>query len=299
MFPDLFDEYMASMTYRNPEVRWATIEDDVQRRDLTVNALFYDISTQEIVDLVGGIDDIKNGIIRAVGNPAERFEEDSLRTLRAIRFAARMGSELDPDTSQGVTSAAAHELTGTTPERISEEFIKGLSSAQDPQQYVDLALTHGLMKHIFPGLKITNNLEHAPLASQIAALTVGNDPTQVMNTMKRMRFGGSVRDKAVLLLSIATVSPDDAVNLKKEAKRVKLTDDEIKAFTDMSGVPSRTTAGAFMRFVREPSATSARELMDQGLQGAEIGKAMRAADTQRFMSFMSESRSRTLRALLS
>ena len=121
----------------------------------------------------------------------------------------------------------------------------------------------------------------------------------VKNVMKQTSFGGSVRDKAALLLSIAEVSPDNVVSLKKEAQRVKLTDEEIKTFTDMSGLPSRTTADAFMRFVREPPAVSARELMDQGIQGAEIGKAMRAADVRKFMSLIGESRSRTLSRLLS
>ena len=79
-----------------------TIEDDVKRRDLTVNALFYDINKNEIVDLVGGVDDIKNNIIRAVGNPTDRFNEDRLRILRAIRFTARIDGEIDTETSNAI-----------------------------------------------------------------------------------------------------------------------------------------------------------------------------------------------------
>ncbi len=82
---------------RRPDsVTFSDIETDVKRRDLTINALFYDIGTKEIVDLVGGMGDIKNGVVRTVGDAGERFDEDRLRILRAIRFAARVGSKLDP-----------------------------------------------------------------------------------------------------------------------------------------------------------------------------------------------------------
>jgi tRNA nucleotidyltransferase/poly(A) polymerase len=75
---------------RRPDVKiGATIESDAARRDLRVNALYYDIDTNEIIDLVGGLDDLKNNTINMVGNPQERFEEDPLRILRFFRFYSR------------------------------------------------------------------------------------------------------------------------------------------------------------------------------------------------------------------
>jgi tRNA nucleotidyltransferase/poly(A) polymerase len=75
---------------RNPEVKLgATIESDAARRDLRINALYYDLDTNEIIDLVGGVDDLKNGEINMVGNAQERFEEDPLRILRFFRFFSR------------------------------------------------------------------------------------------------------------------------------------------------------------------------------------------------------------------
>ena len=80
---------------RNPKVNLGvTIEEDVKRRDLTYNALFYDVDKKEIIDLVGGVDDLNNGITRTVGDPFERFEEDSLRILRCFRFNTRYGFNL-------------------------------------------------------------------------------------------------------------------------------------------------------------------------------------------------------------
>jgi len=75
---------------RNPEVKLgATIESDAARRDLRINALYYDLDTNEIIDLVGGLDDLKNGEINMVGNAQKRFEEDPLRILRFFRFFSR------------------------------------------------------------------------------------------------------------------------------------------------------------------------------------------------------------------
>ena len=75
---------------RNPKVEYTTIDKDVERRDLRINGLFYDLDKREIIDLVGGIDDIKNNIISMIGDPEKRIEEDPLRILRAVRSFCRM-----------------------------------------------------------------------------------------------------------------------------------------------------------------------------------------------------------------
>lgn len=139
-----------------------TIEDDVKRRDLTVNALFYDINKKEIVDLVGGVDDIKNNVIRAVGNPSERFNEDRLRILRAIRFAARTGGTIDKETSEAIKKD--NRLKGVGPkddvsqERIIEEWNKAMEHAKKGdvgimQKYVNLLFKYNMIEQMFPELK--------------------------------------------------------------------------------------------------------------------------------------------------
>jgi poly(A) polymerase len=85
---DLYDGKLGKT--RNPDVKFTTIDQDVLRRDLRVNGLFYDLDKKEIVDLVGGIDDIKNGVIGMIGDPDLRIKEDPLRILRAIRMACRL-----------------------------------------------------------------------------------------------------------------------------------------------------------------------------------------------------------------
>jgi poly(A) polymerase len=85
---DVYDDKLGKT--RNPDIKFTTIEQDVLRRDLRINGLFYDLDKKEIVDLVGGVDDIKNKVIGMIGDPDLRIKEDPLRILRAIRMACRL-----------------------------------------------------------------------------------------------------------------------------------------------------------------------------------------------------------------
>jgi len=99
-----------------------------KKDQLLMNAIFYDIVKKEIVDLVGGVDDIKNNIISTVGIPSERFGEDRLRILRCLRFAARTGGEIDPTTSQAIKDD--NRLRGISPkEDVSQESFWAYSNA--------------------------------------------------------------------------------------------------------------------------------------------------------------------------
>ena len=178
---------------KGTSVKFSTIENDVQRRDLTINALFYDMDSSEVVDYVGGIEDIENGVIRAVGEPAQRFDEDRIRILRAVRFAARMGSNLDPATKQAILED--NELIDTETnallpvERITEEFVKGIKSAQSVNHFLSLNQELGLFDQILPGL----NIEFAGGDSnnhivQIAAILRNNPAEIVMSALKSMKY---------------------------------------------------------------------------------------------------------------
>src|SRR5258707_2424210 len=84
---------------RHPSsLRFGTLEEDALRRDFTINGMFYDPISDHFIDLVGGKNDLRAGIVRAIGNPYDRFEEDHLRILRAVKFAARMDFTIEPTT---------------------------------------------------------------------------------------------------------------------------------------------------------------------------------------------------------
>lgn len=124
----------------------ANLADDLMRRDFTVNAMAYH-PEKGIVDLWHGMDDLRAGIIRAVGNPDERFEEDALRIMRAIRFAGQLNFKIDPET-QAAIRRHAPRLALVSNERIQVEMTKLLCSPH-PEKFL-LFYETGITKQIFP-----------------------------------------------------------------------------------------------------------------------------------------------------
>jgi len=111
---------------RRPEsIRFSGPREDAQRRDFTINGLFEDPRTGEVVDYVGGRTDIADGVIRCIGDPAARLAEDRLRTLRAVRFAARFGYRIEPATETAIVESAG-DLRGVSRERIGNELRRML-----------------------------------------------------------------------------------------------------------------------------------------------------------------------------
>lgn len=136
---------------RRPEgVRFATAEEDAKRRDFTVNALFYDPEQDEIIDFVGGRDDIQRRLIRTVGEADRRFDEDKLRLLRAVRFAAQLDFEIAPSTLEAVIRRA-EEVTVVSRERVRDELAKLLKTRQRLRG-LGLLLSTGLFEALFPEL---------------------------------------------------------------------------------------------------------------------------------------------------
>ncbi len=122
------------------------LREDLRRRDFTINAMAYSERTG-IVDLFGGVDDLKKGIIRAVGDPRERFSEDALRILRALRFSARFGYDIDEDTVAAIRELAPN-LSNISAERIREELEKLICS--DHPDRMRMAYEYGVTAVIFP-----------------------------------------------------------------------------------------------------------------------------------------------------
>ncbi|MCY4602151.1 MAG: polynucleotide adenylyltransferase PcnB [Acidobacteria bacterium] len=127
---------------------FGTAEEDAFRRDFTINALFYDIATFSVIDYVGGLEDLRNGVIRSIGDPHERFVEDPVRMLRAVSFAARLDFRLDPPVLEAIARHKA-EIANASPARMIEELYKVLRSGVSARIYRSL-LEQGLLAHIAP-----------------------------------------------------------------------------------------------------------------------------------------------------
>lgn len=127
-------------------------EQDAQRRDFTINGLFYDPLHDKIYDYVGGIADIKKGVIRAIGNPIDRFTEDRLRMMRAVRYSTRFDFPLESDTLQAILKLSSTLLPAVAMERVWQEFKKMSQFAHFDTGLVTLHELN-LLPTIFPKLK--------------------------------------------------------------------------------------------------------------------------------------------------
>lgn len=146
---------------RHPsEVSFASLREDVLRRDFTINGMMYDPLQERVVDLVGGQQDLRDGWIRAIGDPRERFQEDHLRMLRAIRFACQLGFRLEAATREAIAQAAS-QIRRTSGERIREELKKILLSARR-REGVRLMHETGLLRQILPEVSACVGVEQPP-----------------------------------------------------------------------------------------------------------------------------------------
>ncbi len=143
---------------RHPtQVSFTQPEEDARRRDFTVNGMFYDPSSEKVIDFVGGLEDLPKKVIRAIGDPSARFDEDKLRLLRAIRFASTLGFEIETKTWEALRKKAStiHEVS---PERIREELVKIFTRSGAARGYVLLSES-GLMKEILPEVEAMRGVE--------------------------------------------------------------------------------------------------------------------------------------------
>jgi len=275
---------------RRPDaVSFTDIEGDVKRRDLTINALFYDIDTHEIVDLVGGVQDIKNGVVRTVGAPEDRFGEDRLRIMRAIRFAGRFGNELDPATDAALKKDAS--LEGISGERIRDEFIKGIKSAKSQKHFLEMLDKYNLFDWIFKGLNVNKDFiarlgsyNHDDYIVLLATLLKNNNLDVLKKKLNELKYTAEEVKAITFLIAMLKLDVDTAVTLKKAEQHAGVSQDQIRDFCGKENVPSQLL-DAFEQF---RLTVSGPEVMDKmGLKpGPELGKAIQKIETDNFKKLL-------------
>ena len=212
---------------RHPvSVHYTDAEGDARRRDFTINGLFYDPIKEEVLDFVGGRDDLQKRVIQAIGNPSERFAEDKLRLLRAIRFATTLGFTIDPGTWSALLEWAP-ELHAVSAERIREEFCKILLSPNRLLGF-DLLDQSGLLRMILPEMETLKGCDQPPefhpegdvfvhtrlmlsllpervslpLVLSVLFHDLGKPPTRIVDETERIRFNGHEGVSAEMSLRI-------------------------------------------------------------------------------------------------
>ena len=191
---------------RHAEVEFgASLDDDLSRRDFTINAIAYSPSRGVLHDPFGGRADIERGVVRAVGDPGARMREDRLRALRAIRFAARFGFEIDPATWSAIVASAPH-LGRLSPERVKQELEKTMAQVACPARAIFRWKESGAFATLIPALAGIPDtaiaaLDHLPppgparrphrAVARLAALFLHLEGKAAVAAMRELRFSNT------------------------------------------------------------------------------------------------------------
>lgn len=279
---------------RHPVVRFASIEEDVKRRDLTINALFYDISRGEVVDLVGGLRDLEEGWIKTVGAPADRFREDRLRILRTIRFANKLDFLIDPQTWEAIL--ADNNLDGVSPERIHDELTKSIASAQNSRRLFNMFDRLKMWPRVLPLLTVTpvpdvqvssSGVESRNVPVALAVLLDTNPIPHVARRLNALKYSGATVAQVCFLLQFKDLNCDNAYKLWKQFQHSHLTPDDLVEYVRERGLPDQQVFNAFMNYV---PAINGTQLLAEGFKGAELGRELERRETVRFRELHDESR---------
>ena len=271
---------------RRPDsVTFSDINTDSKRRDLTINALYYDIDTKEVIDLVGGINDIKKGIIRTVGKPEDRFKEDKLRILRSIRFAGRFGSQLDPNIDKVLSND--NSLIGVSPERIRDEFLKTIKSAKSIQQVFLLIDKYKLWNEIFPGININKKfVESKDPIIVISTLMLGNEPSSLSKILNKLTYSISENKAITFLISFSAFNDiNNVYKMKKLFNASNVTDEQLREFNNINNILPNNIVDTFINF--KLSVTGDQVQKELGIKpGPEMGKTIEKMEINNFKKLL-------------
>ena len=259
---------------RPSSVDYTDIEGDVKRRDLTINALFYDLDRGEIVDLVGGIADLKKKKIRTVGKPIERFDEDPLRKMRALRFQGALGGKLGKETEKALRQNPS--LKGVSKERIRDEFVKSIRKAKSTKKYLQLADSLGFTKQILPGFQVkVPYINENDYVLFLAWILRKND----VNSIRKLNGLAYPNQEIVdiqFLNSLQNFKPENVFLIKKFQEKTKLSKGQILKWGKYIGKD-------FKKLVRFKLSVKGSDVPSD-LKGKDIGKAIQKMEKDKFLN---------------
>ena len=258
------------------EVHFATAKEDAARRDFTINGMFFDPEKEEIIDFVGGRADLKAGMIRAIGDPAQRFAEDRLRILRAVRFSTVLGFEIEPATWDAVIAHAA-SINEISAERIREELVRIFLSPNRVRGW-DLLDASGLMRALLPELEAMKGCQQPPqfhpegdvfqhtrimlellpedvslpLVLSVLFHDIGKPPTSAVDEEGRIRFNGHDRVGAEMTEAIME-------RLRFSRAEIEATVEAVRQHMVFKDVPNMRVA-KLKRFMARPTFDDELEL---------------------------------------
>jgi len=269
---------------RHAEVEYGvSLEDDLARRDFTINAMAYHPLRHEWRDPFRGTGDLAARVIRAVGDPAQRFIEDYLRILRAVRFAARLGFAIEPATWDAAL-AASEGLRRLSAERVREEWYKGVRGARDLREFLRLWSEVGAARIWTPELAPATGgagPSGRPRDPVVLTVLVTTDPVALL---RRLRASNAEVDRAVAMVAgPPEPASHDEVAVRRWLSRVgPAADDLLELWTlRHAGVPEWAGAVQEIRrrgdpLTRGDLAVSGTDLLALGATGPRVGQVLQA-----------------------
>jgi len=269
---------------------YGTIEDDVKRRDLTINAMFYDLNTQEIVDLVGGYEDLQNKIIRFVGDPTKRIVEDPSRVQRAIRMSIRFDFTIEERSKIAIhqlgREIVSEKVWGKDKvafERVMIEFNKAAEG--DVSTYFEMLKEFDMIPQFLPGLQLEQSqLNFSDIRLIMASILRNEDPRKIRKVLVETCKWPDYSARAIsFLVESLNFKGTNVAKLLKSFDSTKLTTDDVKIFSErfMSSDLSKmvTCATTYKETI------SGDDLLKQGLSGKALGDKKVELEDAEFLKF--------------
>ncbi|HSH37145.1 MAG TPA: CCA tRNA nucleotidyltransferase, partial [Chthoniobacterales bacterium] len=261
---------------RPTEVHFSSAEEDAARRDFTINGMFFDPVAEQVIDFVGGRVDLEARIVRAIGDPAQRFAEDRLRMLRAVRFATTLQFTIEQGTWTALEASSA-SISEISAERIREELVRIFMSPQRVRGW-DLLDATGLMRVVLPELEALKGCEQPPqfhpegdvfkhtrimlellpaeaslpLVFSVLFHDIGKPPTYTVDATGRIRFNGHDRIGAEMTEAVMQ-------RLRFSRAEIDATVEMVRQHMVFKDVPYMRTA-KLKRFMARPTFNEELEL---------------------------------------
>lgn len=298
IFTEEYKNFKKKFTGRNPHVKLGvSIEDDVKRRDLTYNAMFYKLDTREIIDFTGGQKDLDDGITRMVGDAYERIDEDALRILRAFRFASRYNHRLEEKSIEAFKKRNQLEnidpdtgnLKRISSERIYEEMQKAWKQAKDYNTYLGFFNEFDMWEQVFPGSNINTNLiETDSFRVCLTNLFRNENINGLSNRLtENYKIDGDTADTIEFLLGLKNLTPENASTFKEKLDKKNSDVENIKISDIEEWIRIEGYGELHKKFLQYEPKVWGRELMKQGWkQGTELGQEINKRKIEDFQSFL-------------
>ena len=272
---------------RHPEevVFTDRLSGDLSRRDFTINAIAYN-PIKGYVDLFGGREDIENKLIRGVGEPARRFQEDALRMMRAVRFSAQLNFSIEKDTLEALKKNA-DLIKNISIERIREEFFKLLLSKHNER--LDILLSSGMTEHFLPEIlnkkfnyKVLNSLSE-DIVTRLSYLFYGIESRDVNKIMKRLRADNKSIAAVTTISKYNTYIIDSLYSMRE---LINLVGENIKRLIEVIGAVRGSDMKKeyeMLNAVERDCCTlkelklTGNDLINEGIKGKAVGEALNRA----------------------